>query len=425
MIRFRISWRFISLLILPCLLFHQLSAQSIKRVLFLGNSYTAVNNLPQLIADVAASNGDSLIFDKNTPGGYTLEEHSSNAVSIDKIAQGNWDFVVLQGQSQRPSWPDEVVEEDVYPYAQILDSIINTHNSCAETMFYMTWGRKNGDAANCGWWPPVCTYLGMDSLLRLRYMIMADTNNAIVSPVGAVWKRIRTEFPDIELYMSDESHPSAAGSYAAACCFYSTIFRKNPLLIDYDFTLSSAEAESIRQAVKEVVYDDLSTWYIGLYDPQANFEYTIFENGVVEFINKSENANNYYWTFGDGNSSEEKNPIHTYDVIGEYLVNLVAINCDFADTISQIVNPLINFQESFSNSIEFKVYPNPFTDQLIIEADKFIHFSIINSVGQLCSPQYKANATKIIIDLSSYKTGLYQLKIFTENNIISRKVIKL
>lgn len=43
-----------------------------KKVLFLGNSYTAVNNLPQMMADVAVSAGDSLWFDSNTPGGYTL-----------------------------------------------------------------------------------------------------------------------------------------------------------------------------------------------------------------------------------------------------------------------------------------------------------------------------------------------------------------
>lgn len=43
-----------------------------KKVLFLGNSYTAVNNLPQMMADVAVSAGDTLWFDSNTPGGYTL-----------------------------------------------------------------------------------------------------------------------------------------------------------------------------------------------------------------------------------------------------------------------------------------------------------------------------------------------------------------
>ena len=114
-------------------------AQS-KKALFLGNSYTAFNNLPQMVAEVALSAGDTLIFDSNTPGGFTLEGHSTNEGSLNKIKSGNWDFVVLQEQSQRPSLPIEQVMENVFPYAHILDSIINEFNPCGETAFYMTWG---------------------------------------------------------------------------------------------------------------------------------------------------------------------------------------------------------------------------------------------------------------------------------------------
>ncbi len=150
---------------LGCLL---ISAQTTKRVLFLGNSYTNVNNLPQMLADVASSVGDVVTFDSNTPGGYTLQGHSTNASSLSKIAIGNWDYVVLQEQSQLPSFSNTQVANSVFPYAHYLDSLINAQNPCAETAFYMTWGRKNGDASNCTSWPPVCTYAGMDSLLSLR-----------------------------------------------------------------------------------------------------------------------------------------------------------------------------------------------------------------------------------------------------------------
>ncbi len=119
------------------------NGQSItKRVLFLGNSYTQVNNLPQMVADAAISAGDTLLFDSNTPGGYTLQGHSTNAISLAKIAAGNWDYVVLQEQSQLPSFPIDQVETEVFPYAHLLDSIINAENPCGETVFYMTWGRK-------------------------------------------------------------------------------------------------------------------------------------------------------------------------------------------------------------------------------------------------------------------------------------------
>ena len=90
-------------IVLFCLLFLNffVSAQT-KNILFLGNSYTAVNNLPQMFADVAGSAGHTAITDFNAPGGYTLQGHSTNATSLSKITSGGWDFVVLQEQSQHP-----------------------------------------------------------------------------------------------------------------------------------------------------------------------------------------------------------------------------------------------------------------------------------------------------------------------------------
>lgn len=66
--------------------FISVSAQ-MKRVLFLGNSYTYANNLPLLVKNIAASAGDILYTDSNTPGGYTLGyspiQHLTNQISLD------------------------------------------------------------------------------------------------------------------------------------------------------------------------------------------------------------------------------------------------------------------------------------------------------------------------------------------------------
>ena len=96
-----------------------------KSVLFIGNSYTGVNNLPVMTKDLALSLQDTLIIDSNTPGGTTFNSHTSNSTSLAKIAQGNWDYVILQAQSQEPSFPPAQVASQTYPYAAILvDSIL-------------------------------------------------------------------------------------------------------------------------------------------------------------------------------------------------------------------------------------------------------------------------------------------------------------
>src|SRR5690554_4729638 len=176
-------------------------------VLFIGNSYTHQNDLPGIIKSLANSAGDDINYQSHTPGGYTLKQHSEDSLTLDYIQNFLWDFVVLQEQSQLPSFPDLQVEEDVYPYAKTLDSLIHETRFCVRTIFYMTWGRENGDSDNCAFFPPLCTYEGMDSLLQLRYLTMAESNEALVAPVAKVWRKIRSDYPNMNLYDNDGSHP--------------------------------------------------------------------------------------------------------------------------------------------------------------------------------------------------------------------------
>ncbi len=390
-----------------------LTGQQTKKVLFLGNSYTQVNDLPQILTDVAASVGDTVITDQSTPGGYTLQLHSTNATSLNKIMMGGWDFVVLQEQSQLPSFPINQVMTDVYPYARFLDSLVIAHNPCAETVFYRTWGRKNGDASNCSWWPPVCTYQGMDSLLQLRYMMLADSNEAIVSAVGAVWKYIRQSYPGIELYQMDESHPSQAGSYAAACCFYTTLFRKDPSLITYNYTLSESDAHLIRSAVKQVIYSHLMYWHIGEYDPVSDFSHELQDDLRVAFTNLSDGATDFVWDFSDGEQSIEINPEHTFPASGTYDVQLVAAHCQRADTVQQQVFVVLTETTLRSKEIP-EVYPNPVTDKLQIKwvEGELTAIHLLDASGVLLpDPAVMDNPFRAELDLSTNKPGTYLLKV--------------
>lgn len=340
-------------------------AQS-KQVLFIGNSYTGVNNLPQLIKNIALSTGDSLDYVAHTPGGRRLLNHSGDASLHSKIRSRNWDYVTIQAQSQEPSWPIGQVQNEVFPHAKIICDSIRANNPCSMPLFYMTWGRKNGDSRNCANWPPVCTYSGMDSLLNLRYQTMAADNDALVSPVGAVWHYIRDSFPNIELYSSDGSHPSQAGSYAAACTFYSLIFQKDPTQISFKYTLEDSVLEQIRFAAKVVAYDSLGKWNVGAYNPEAKFSFTNTDS-VFYFLNNSAHADSFYWDFGDGNTSRDPQPAYHYAMGGSYLVSLVASRCGQHDTMTQS----ISFSGTGFHGSEFihplHIFPNPSEGHIFIE----------------------------------------------------------
>ncbi|WP_051220691.1 PKD domain-containing protein [Flavobacterium filum] len=392
---------------------------STKRTLFLGNSYTATNNLPQMIDNVANSTGDDLIYDSYTPGGYTFMGHSTNATSLNKIAQGTWDFVVLQEQSQLPSFPDSQVQNQVYPYAQQLNNLINQQNPCAETVFYMTWGRKNGDASNCANWPPVCTYTGMDDLLNERYRFMAEQNDAILSPVGAVWRYIRENYPSIELYSADGSHPSVAGTYAAACSFYATLFRKNPEQITFTAGLTNEVATAIRSAAKVIVFDQLLEWQIGEYDPMANFVIEELGDGQFSLTNTSENATSYLWNFGDGTTSTEANPSHTYTATGEFTIELTVESCGKTATYAQtVIVTTLSLGEVNHPKKAIQIYPNPTHDFITIESpDEYIgkSFYLIDITGRMVM-NANLNALKTFHDLSHLTDGVYFLKVNDSSN---------
>jgi hypothetical protein len=400
-----------------------------RKVLFLGNSYTYVNDLPALVRSLAASAGDTLDADSNSPGGYTLEMHSTNSTSLSKITQGNWDFVILQEQSQLPSFPLTQVLADCFPYAHKLDSIINACNICGETMFFMTWGRKNGDASNCAAWPPVCTYHGMDSLLRLRYIMLADTNEAVLSPVGAVWHYIRDHYPNIELYSADESHPSAAGTYAAACSFYSAIFRKDPLNITQNYSLGTIDAAAIRLAAKLVVFDSLIYWNIGNYDPQASFNYNILPGLLVDFESTSQYATHYYWDFGDGSISYSPVVTHQYTGPGNYNVKLIVSHCGrFDSTMSAIMVAEVGIRETECFENLYALYPNPAGNTLCINKtidDKSQSIiQIMNSYGNILTACSTADKT-IQLNISYLPSGIYFIKINSDKaGIFNQKLIK-
>lgn len=299
--------------------------QDSYKVLFLGNSYTNYNNLPKLISDVALSAGDTLTYDSNTPGGFRLTDHLGNTTSRNKIMAGNWDYVVMQGQSQEP-----ITQSGNFTHGLTrLRNLTLQHSPCAELMTYMTWGRENGDASNCATFPAMCTYIGMDTTLMHKYLHNTDIISGQVSPVSVVWRYLRTNHPNINLYASDGSHPSASGSYAAACSFYVSIFKKDPSMITFDFGLDSTTASTIRSAAKAIVFNQLSNWDFRKIST-AKFR-TQKGAGATEMefsaINPFGITQSYHWDLGDGTTDSTQSVVHNYATNGTYTVQLTTTTC--------------------------------------------------------------------------------------------------
>jgi hypothetical protein len=428
----------------------QIFAGKKLRVLFIGNSYTYVNNLPQIAADISASMGDTLLFDSYTLGGYTLFQHLLDVQCTQKIQSAPWDYIVLQEQSLAPALSDQSFFVDSYSGAKGLDNIIKANDSCSKVIFYMTWGYKNGFSPYCSdpVWPYPCTYEGMDSLINLRYRAYADSSvlatmgysdstisgfqpvrPALISPAGAVWHYIRDHHPGIELYQADDSHPTPAGSYAAACAFYVTLFRKDPTLIPYNYVLSSTDAGNIKNAARLVTYDSMSKWHIDT-DLRARFTFTAGIGNAVSFINTSTSASSYLWDFGDGNTSQLPNPIHTYTNSGQYMTKLIAFNSSCSDTTFAVTNTSATGIENVNiTNADFIISPNPARDIVNIHPTKKstgpCQLSITNTLGHEVYFRESISAGQQI-DISRFSSGMYFIIIKTNNKLVGKyKLLKL
>lgn len=378
------------------------------RILFLGNSYTYVNDLPGTLSQLALSMGDSIYYDSNTPGGTNFNYHAGNALSLSKIAQPGWDYVVLQDQSQQPSFPPAQVEMNTYPYAARLDSFIHASNPCAITMFYMTWGRKFGDASNCAFYPPLCTFEGMNDRLRFSYLEMTTDNFARVAPVGVAWRHAREADSTINLWSADNSHPSVAGTYLTACVFYASIFKQSPVGSSYTAGLSAPDALFLQNIASQTVLDSMDTWMLDQNPINASFVDTI-NLSSIEVYSTSYNASQFWWNFGDGiGFSSLENSNYFYTAPGNYTVQLIAANACYADTAAANVT-ITSVGLNHLESNKLKVFPNPSKSYIYFTEDlNQKHFELLDVKGRSV---FNGNIISNQINITGLDKGIYFLKV--------------
>jgi len=394
-------------------------AQPIK-VLFVGNSYTMP--LQGSFDQIANVLGADIQADFSATGGQTLKNHYETPMFADALDREDFDYVVLQEQSQMPSFPPSQVKTDVYPYAKKLVDQIRQKDSCIEPVFYMTWGRENGDKDNCIHYKPLCTYEGMQRRLRVSYMQMAADNKATVSPVGMAWQRVRELDSTLALYEPDESHPNLNGSYLAACVFYSVFTKKSPYGACEQLGMDTAIGHLLERVAASTVLDSLDTWRVDGNIAKADFSHDANKLEYT-FTNTSRAAYKYHWDFGDGNTSKSADPVHTYAKEGEYDVKLVVEGACGKDSTTITVTAVVTGQMYLAPQ-QIALYPNPVADNLTLSIDlPVLDLDIFNALGQ-AQQVGQANSRDQLIDVSGLSPGVYLLVVRTSQGIAKSSFVK-
>lgn len=395
-------------------------AQDSLSVLFIGNSYVYSNNLPSMLENLTLSLGDELTIDSKTNGGFTFNNHLNDPNTFTKLHSKPWDYVILQGQSQEPSFPFSQVNANTLPQAVRLADSVYANKYCSQAMYFMTWGRENGDPQ----WDSINSFYKMNDRLRLAYLRISDSAEASVAPVGSAWRYVRDNYPSIQLYSGDGSHPSVAGSYLAACTFYTSLFHKSPVGATYLAGLDATTAGVLQNAAAITVLDSLTTFHLRTNEEIAIADFSYDQSGsTFTFTNSSWRSTDFLWDFGDGNTSIEVNPVHTYVNPGNYTVSLIASNECGEDTLALVGQVQTNALKEVSPMRLSQISSSSYQ----LDLQGFLSVSLVNTNGQLLKSYRLSELTdhsKLMIDLSSFSSGIYFLKVETLTENQSFKLYK-
>ncbi len=165
------------------------------KVLFLGNSHTANNDVPKMVMNIIESDNRRRSLKFEFKGGPTLESLAKSNEVKKLIQTGKFTDVVLQGASLSSSHKYRYSQEGAIALAKLADS------TQAKVWHFAEWPRRN--------WKETPYILGI-------YQSISKTGGGKVIPICKVWDELLKHNPKLPLWSDDGNHASLLGSYTAS-----------------------------------------------------------------------------------------------------------------------------------------------------------------------------------------------------------------
>lgn len=223
--------------------------KDVKKVLFIGNSFTFYSNIPGIFGELAKGAGKNVTVESVTNGSWTLSKFADKTdeygakVHAKLTASDDYDAIILQDQSTRPLSNKTGFVSGIKAMA---DKINSTQKSC-RIYLYATWGFEEYASKNN------MTIPQMEAKIRTEYASAAKEIGATVCNVGKAFTEVYTENEDINLYYTDNKHPSYNGAFLSACVHVSTILGIDPRTSN--FNGSSEIMPEVAAILKQAAYN--------------------------------------------------------------------------------------------------------------------------------------------------------------------------
>jgi hypothetical protein len=182
------------------------SAHSDFNILFIGNSLTYTNNLPELVRNSAQQKGIIIDTKMIAYPNYAIIDHWNDGQVQEEIASRRYNYIIIQqGPSSQPYGKEILIE-----YGKKYSALCKNNN--AQLSYLMVW--------------PSLTYYDTFAGVIKNHQDAASINDAILCPVGQVWKEYFDSTNNFDYYSPDGFHPSLKGSQVAADVIVEYLFQQ-------------------------------------------------------------------------------------------------------------------------------------------------------------------------------------------------------
>lgn len=222
------------------------------RILFVGNSYTKRNHMPNLFRKLCKNSGQNVVVRSLTNPGHSLKNTSDPTTANGRklyrlLRTQRWDYVILQDRRYYPISKPKRMKRTIRTLAPYIK------NAGAQMVLYQTWapGKWHNDYDR---YDSVSNRSDYQNILNRTIAEIAAEHDALVAPVGTAFLLCNRSSYGIRLLKGDYSHPTVEGSYLAACVIYSTIFSRSPMGIPYTGTLDVMTAFKLQKIAETACF---------------------------------------------------------------------------------------------------------------------------------------------------------------------------
>jgi len=251
---------FISLFVILILVRAETGYRKDITILFVGNSYTYSNDMPDILQSIIDSTRCDTVFLPGvrimsiTKGGYTLQQHwEENRRQIEdslKEARAVSDSIIIVLQDHSMGTLTPASRDRLFEYARLLDELGRQYN--ARVVLFQTWGRRVTFTRDGTPRRTIDQYMYQEVIfgdttvldesitsasegICRTYHRLADTLDTELAPCGEAFaEALRQGIVIHRLHEAYGSHPNPIGSYLVASVLFGTIFDITPLYIPGD-----------------------------------------------------------------------------------------------------------------------------------------------------------------------------------------------